>query len=202
MERYEIMLIISPELEKEEHEEILGGLTSEIEKGSGSVNIILDWRRRRLAYEINKLHDGHYYLVYFTAQGSIIPEIEHYFKVTDSVMRYMIVRATEQEFAAAIEKAEREAAKAKEESEKKAAEEMTEAETAEEMTEAETAEEMTEAETAEDDASETKEEDNAEISAEEKPDAENVQADAVVEDPEVEEVEEGAAIVEPENEEK
>ena len=184
MERYEIMLIISPELEKEEHEEILGGLTSEIEKGSGSVNIILDWRRRRLAYEINKLHDGHYYLVYFTAQGSIIPEIEHYFKVTDSVMRYMIVRATEQEFAAAIEKAEREAAKAKEESEKKAAEE------------------MTEAETAEDDASETKEEDNAEISAEEKPDAENVQADAVVEDPEVEEVEEDAAIVEPENEEK
>ena len=193
MERYEIMLIISPELEKEEHEEILGGLTSEIEKGSGSVNIILDWRRRRLAYEINKLHDGHYYLVYFTAQGSIIPEIEHYFKVTDSVMRYMIVRATEQEFAAAIEKAEREAAKAKEESEKKAAEE---------MTEAETAEEMTEVETAEDDASETKEEDNAEISAEEKPDAENVQADAVVEDPEVEEVEEDAAIVEPENEEK
>ncbi len=129
MEKYEIMLIISPELEKEEHEEVLGGLTSEIEKGNGSVDIILDWRRRRLAYEINKLQEGHYYLVYFTAQGSIIPELEHYFKVTDSIMRYMIVRATEQEFAAAIEKAEREAAKAREESEKKAAEEIANTET-------------------------------------------------------------------------
>lgn len=129
MERYEIMLVVSPELEKEEHEEVLGGLASEIEKGNGSVDIILDWRRRRLAYEINKLQEGHYYLVYFTAQGSIVPELEHYFKVTDSIMRYMIVRATEQEFAAAVEKAEREAAKAREESEKKAAEEIAESET-------------------------------------------------------------------------
>lgn len=184
MERYEIMLIISPELEKEEHEEVLGGLTSEIEKGNGSVALILDWRRRRLAYEINKIQDGHYYLVYFTAQGSIIPELEHYFKVTDSVMRYMIVRATEQEFAAAIEKAEREAAKAKEESEKKAAAE------------------ITAAETAADDVIEAKEEDDPETSAEEKTDAENAQEEAVEENPEVEEVKEDTAKVEPENEEK
>ena len=193
MERYEIMLIISPELEKEEHEEVLGGLTSEIEKGNGSVEIILDWRRRRLAYEINKLHDGHYYLVYFTAQGSIIPELEHYFKVTDSIMRYMIVRATEQEFAAAIEKAEREAAKAKEESEKRAAEEMPEEESAEEMPEKETVEEEVSAD---------EEEDNAEISAEEKPDAEYAQDEAIVENPEVEEVEKDAAKIESQNEEK
>lgn len=184
MERYENMLIISPELEKEEHEEILGGLTSEIEKGNGSVDIILDWRRRRLAYEINKLHDGHYYLVYFTAEGSIIPELEHYFKVTDSVIRYMIVRATEQEFAAAVEKAEREAAKAKEESEKKAAEEMPAAETTEET------------------VSEAQEEDNAEVSVEEKSGVENAQDEAPVDNPEVEEADEEAAIVEPENEEK
>lgn len=184
MERYEIMLIISPALEKEEHEEVLGGLTSEIEKGSGSVALILDWRRRRLAYEINKIQDGHYYLVYFTAQGSIIPELEHYFKVTDSVMRYMIVRATEQEFTAAIEKAEREAAKAKEESEKKAAAE------------------ITAAETAADDVIEAKEEDDPETSAEEKTDAENAQEEAVEENPEVEEVKEDTAKVEPENEEK
>ena len=110
MEQYEIMLIVSPELDKEEHEEVLSGLTNAIEKQQGTIGTILDWRKRRLAYEINKFQEGHYYLVYFSGPGTIIPEIEHYFRVTDTVIRYMVVRTDEQEFAAAAEKAASEAA--------------------------------------------------------------------------------------------
>gem|GEM_PF-798401 len=120
MELYEVMIIINPELEKEEHEEVLNGLSATITKNKGKVDTILDWRKRRLAYEIDKKYqEGHYYLVYFSAQGTIIPEIEHYFKVTDGVIRYMIVRTDEQEFEAAAKKAADEAAAA----EKAAAEE-------------------------------------------------------------------------------
>ena len=110
MEQYEIMLVVSPELDKEEHEEVLSGLTNAIEKQQGTIGTILDWRKRRLAYEINKFQEGHYYLVYFSGPGTIIPEIEHYFRVTDTVIRYMVVRTDEQEFAAAAEKAASEAA--------------------------------------------------------------------------------------------
>ncbi|MGM0689820.1 MAG: 30S ribosomal protein S6, partial [Bacillota bacterium] len=112
MELYEIMLIVNPELGKEEHDEVLGDLTSVIQKQHGTIATILDWRKRRLAYEINKLQEGHYYLVYFSGPGTIIPEIEHYFRVTDAVIRYMIVRTDEQEFATAAEKAAKEAAAA------------------------------------------------------------------------------------------
>jgi len=120
VELYEVMIIINPELEKEEHEEVLNGLSATITKNKGKVDTILDWRKRRLAYEIDKKYqEGHYYLVYFSAQGTIIPEIEHYFKVTDGVIRYMIVRTDEQEFEAAAKKAADEAAAA----EKAAAEE-------------------------------------------------------------------------------
>jgi small subunit ribosomal protein S6 len=105
MEKYEIMLIIRPDVETEGQQEILDGLSSVIAKNEGTVDTVLDWHKRRLAYEIDKHKDGYYYLVYFSAPGTIIPEIEHYFRVTDTVIRYMIVRADEKEYAAAADKA-------------------------------------------------------------------------------------------------
>jgi small subunit ribosomal protein S6 len=114
MELYEIMLIIRPDLETEEQEEVLNGLSSVIAKNNGTVSTVLDWHKRRLAYEIEKHKDGHYYLTYFSAPGTIIPEIEHYFRVTDAIIRYMIVRSSEQEFEAAADKAAKEAARAAE----------------------------------------------------------------------------------------
>ncbi len=113
MELYEAMIIISPELEKDDHQEVLDGLSSTITGNNGSVSTILDWRKRRLAYEIDKFLEGHYYLIYFSAEGSIIPEVEHYFRVTDEIIRFMVVRTDEKEFEAAAKKAASEAEAAK-----------------------------------------------------------------------------------------
>lgn len=113
MELYEAMVIISPELEKDDHQEVLNGLSSTITSNNGSVSTILDWRKRRLAYEIDKITEGHYYLVYFSAEGNIISEIERYFRVSDEVIRFMIVRTDEKEFEAAAKKAANEAEAAK-----------------------------------------------------------------------------------------
>jgi len=109
---YEIMLIISPEVETDGHQEVLNDLKAAITKEGGDVSTVLDWRKRRLAYEISKHKEGHYYLVYFSGYGTIIPEIEHYFRVTDAVIRYMIVSVEEKEFNAAVEKAAEAAAQA------------------------------------------------------------------------------------------
>ena len=113
MELYEAMIIISPELEKDDHHEVLDGLSSAITKNNGSVSTVLDWRKRRLAYEIDKIQEGHYYLIYFSAEGTIIPEVEHYFRVTDEIIRFMVVRTDEQEFEAAAKKVASEAEAAK-----------------------------------------------------------------------------------------
>jgi len=110
---YESMIIVSPDLAKEEHEAVLKDLTAVINKNDGTVDTILDWRKRRLAYEVDKKYqEGHYYLVYFSGKGTIIPEIEHFFRVTDSVIRYMVVRTDEHAFEEAARKAASEAAAA------------------------------------------------------------------------------------------
>ncbi len=107
---YEIMMIIRPDLEADEQEEAVSGLTAVIAKHGGTVSTVLDWRKRKLTYEINKLREGHYYLVYFSGEGAIIPELEHYFRVTDAVIRYMVVSVDEKDYEAAAEKAAVEAA--------------------------------------------------------------------------------------------
>ncbi len=166
VEHYEIMLIVRPELEKDEHEEILSGLKSTIGKKEGTVSTILDWRKRRLAYEIDKLQEGHYYLVYFKGPGTIIPEIEHYFRVTDAVIRYMVVRTDEHEFAVAAEKAASEAAAAEKAAE--AAETTEVSETAETVEAAETTEtEEQETEEQETEEQETEEQETEEQNTEE-----------------------------------
>lgn len=105
MELYETMLIIRPDIEAEEREEVLNGLSSTIEKNDGNVETVLDWHKRRLAYEINKHKEGYYYLIYFKGSGTIIPEIEHYFRVNDAFIRYLTVCSNEQELQSAAEKA-------------------------------------------------------------------------------------------------
>jgi small subunit ribosomal protein S6 len=111
---YEVMFIVRPDLETVEHEEAISGLQDAITKNHGTVGTVVDWRKRRLSYEIDKHIEGHYYIIYFSGEGTIIPEIEHYFRVTDAVIRYMVVRADEQEFEKAAEKAAAEAARAEE----------------------------------------------------------------------------------------
>jgi len=99
---YEIMFILRPEMETEEHEEVLNGLKNTITGNGGTVDKFADWRKRRLAYEIEDHVEGHYYLVYFNGHGSIIPEIEHFFKVNDAILRFLVVRVEEDYYEAAI----------------------------------------------------------------------------------------------------
>lgn len=97
---YENMLILRPDMEPEEEAEVMNDLQETIAKNGGSVVKVIDWQKRKLAYEINKFREGHYYLVYFDAPGTIIPEVEHFFKVTDSIMRFMILTADESDLEA------------------------------------------------------------------------------------------------------
>lgn len=100
---YEVMFIIRPDLEAEQQEEVLNGLKTTIARQEGTLKSMLDWRKRRLAYEIEKHKEGSYFLAYFSGQSSLIPEIEHFFRVTDEVIRYMIIRLDEKDYEAVSE---------------------------------------------------------------------------------------------------
>ncbi len=86
------MFILNPEQDQDKNQEVLNNIRSLIEKFGGEVGKIEDWGARRLAYEINKLKEGHYYLLNFKCGTKVVPELEHFFRVTDGVMRYLVIR--------------------------------------------------------------------------------------------------------------
>ncbi|MNC21005.1 30S ribosomal protein S6 [compost metagenome] len=47
--------------------------------------------KRRLAYEINKMRDGFYVLVHFSAEPAVVSELDRVLKISDEVIRFLIV---------------------------------------------------------------------------------------------------------------
>lgn len=68
-----------------------------IAEGAGKVDSVDDWGKRKLAYEINDLTDGDYTLINFHADPTQIAELDRVLRITDAVVRHMIVRRDDQE---------------------------------------------------------------------------------------------------------
>ena len=57
----------------------------------GTVAAIDDWGKRRLAYPINDLNEGHYVLMTFTSAPELPAELDRVLKITEGVIRSMII---------------------------------------------------------------------------------------------------------------
>lgn len=59
---------------------------------NGEVSDVDDWGKRRLAYEINDLKEGYYYIVNFKSEPDHIREFERRLRLSDFIIRYMVIR--------------------------------------------------------------------------------------------------------------
>lgn len=91
MRKYEVMYIIRPEVEQENVQAIVDKFNGIISNG-GEVTKTDVIGKRRLAYEIKKLRDGYFVLVHFNATTEVVNELDRIMKITDEVIRSMIVR--------------------------------------------------------------------------------------------------------------
>ena len=90
MAKYETMLITSAALDEEASAALVGKFKSLIE-ANGTIDSIDEWGKRRLAYPINDLTEGHYVLMTFTAVPGLPAELDRVLKITEGVMRSMII---------------------------------------------------------------------------------------------------------------
>ena len=60
-------------------------------EANGTLNQVDEWGKRRLAYPINDLMEGYYVLLDFTAPAAFPAELNRILKITDGVMRSMII---------------------------------------------------------------------------------------------------------------
>ena len=87
---YEVVYILDPALGEEAIAAMIEKFKALVET-QGTVAAIDDWGKRRLAYPINDLMEGYYVLMTFTAAAAIPAELDRIFRITDGVMRSMII---------------------------------------------------------------------------------------------------------------
>ena len=87
---YEAVYILDPYLNEEQIAALVAKFKAVVE-ANGTVSEIDEWGKRRLAYPINDLMEGYYVLMTFTAAAAIPAELDRIFRITDGVMRSMIV---------------------------------------------------------------------------------------------------------------
>ena len=91
MNNYEAVLIFKTELADSDRNALLDRFKGHIEE-NGEVVSVDDWGKRRLAYEIADLKEGYYYIVDFKSDPDHIKEFERRLRLSDFVLRYMVIR--------------------------------------------------------------------------------------------------------------
>jgi small subunit ribosomal protein S6 len=90
--KYEILLMLAPEVAEERQEEILARTRELVERGGGAWVRHDIWGRRRLAYEIDHKNEGIYHLLQLDAEPETLEELSRVLRITDGVMRHLATR--------------------------------------------------------------------------------------------------------------
>lgn len=91
MNKYESVIIIKPNLDEGEIEGIITEITDLINQ-NGEVTKVEKMGVRKLAYEISKCKEGHYVVIYFEADPSIISELERNYRINENIIKFITVR--------------------------------------------------------------------------------------------------------------
>ena len=90
-EKYEVMYVLNPNLSEEETAALVEKFKTLVEQ-NGTLDEMEEMGKRKLAYEINDLTDGDYTLINFHADPTQIAELDRVLRITDAVVRHMIVK--------------------------------------------------------------------------------------------------------------
>ena len=92
MNSYELLYILNNELADEAKEQVIEKLNAVVTANGGTIDSVDKWGTRRLAYPINYKNEGYYVLVNFTAPATLPDELERVMRITDSVIRFLVVK--------------------------------------------------------------------------------------------------------------
>jgi len=92
MNKYELCVVVSAKLEDDARAELVERVKELIARFEGNVTDVDDWGKKRLAYEIEKMHEAFYYFIHFEAEPEVPAQIEGRMRIMDGVIRYLCVR--------------------------------------------------------------------------------------------------------------
>ena len=95
--KYELVYVVSPEASDDQVTDLHNQVEAIVQRIGGSIEKTENWGRRRLAYEIGRHKEGTYVLEVLHGTGELMKEIDRRLKVTDLIIRHLVVRVDEAE---------------------------------------------------------------------------------------------------------
>ena len=95
MREYEVLYIVRADLDDEKVQDAVKRVNTLIERSGGTIERTNLWGKRKLAYEVKHQKEGSYVLQDFEFDPSRVPELEAALKITEEVLRHLIVRKPE-----------------------------------------------------------------------------------------------------------
>jgi small subunit ribosomal protein S6 len=92
MRLYETAFLITPKLEEEETEKLIGKMAEVVKKKKGKMVNIEKWGKRKLAYPIDKLDEAVYVFFHYEGDPDIPHELQRRFRQTETVLRYLTLK--------------------------------------------------------------------------------------------------------------
>lgn len=100
MRAYELMVIISGNLDENAAHAWVKNITTSVTNVGGSVHGNPDWwGKRQLAYPIQKQESGYYAVFNIQAAAGAMDEVERGFRISDDVLRHKLLRLPDHEAA-------------------------------------------------------------------------------------------------------
>jgi small subunit ribosomal protein S6 len=92
LRRYELMVILDPDLEERTVAPSLDTFLNVVRTGGGTVEKVDIWGRRRLSFEIDKHAEGIYAVVDLSAEPDVMKELDRQLNLNESVLRTKVLR--------------------------------------------------------------------------------------------------------------
>ena len=89
---YELVLIISPEVEEEKFNATIDNISQFITGKGGIISNVERWGKRRLAYPIEHFMEGNYVLTQFKLKPALNKELEANLRISEELLRHLLVK--------------------------------------------------------------------------------------------------------------
>jgi len=90
MRRYELMLLLRPDLEDDKLQASVEKVTRAIVNAGGSLSKVSPWGKRRLAYDIDHHREASYFLIHFDIEPAQVREIERGMLISEEILRHLV----------------------------------------------------------------------------------------------------------------
>ena len=102
MRDYEVLYIVRADLDDDKVQDAVKRVNTLIERSGGTADRTNLWGKRKLAYEVKHQKEGSYVLQDFKLDPERVPELESSLKITEEVLRHLIVRKPEKSAATPV----------------------------------------------------------------------------------------------------